>query len=357
MPTSPAKVVSLRYLFDRPHATHPWDPMLARTEADPTVGLMQVAANWRMDHRVSEDKEKVLASSGCFPAGPVAPATLAMAAADYHQCYQCLPVGGMPEPQYRGASNKANRIDMSRISPNVFLVHLASLDRLLRFALRRGAPGRADLEAYLNGSYGLLPPDPTQKTLHKAFCDRLAHRLNADGEDAVRDFSRRVSDALGSGEPHWWACFAYEIDPSLGGEDWSEAVEKTGLGHLEENEWLIGWRYPALEAAPLFRPTVLEATENGFHYPSPHDYNYGLTMALASTGQGVAEVVHAPFKGDDSAEFSLGRIGRLTRPYASIHNDAEMKAWFGSRRASHKRLLAAEFPNDKHWFDRHRALP
>lgn len=354
MPTS-ASVIPLVYLFDRPRHGHPWQQMLTASENDNTVGMAQLTANWRMDHRVSEPLENVLAASGPFPSG--ATTTIARAVGDYHLHYQCRPVDSIPEPPYRGSANSCNRIDMGRISPAAHLVHIASLNRLLRFALRRSTPGRADLEAYLHGSFGLLPPDPARKTQHETFCDQLARSLTAAGEAAIRELSRNLSEALGPGEPHWWASFSYEIDPYLTGDDWSGAIARTGLGHLEAGEWLLAWRYPAVDAAPLFRPTVIEAVDSGFHFPSPPSHPHGIAMDLSGGQLGVAKVVHAPLKEDDAAEFSLGRIGRVGSAYANIHNHAEMATWFRTTRNRHRKILTATLPADQSWIERHRALP
>lgn len=351
-----SKITALPIAFDRPQrGTANWDALLTDAETSPTVGHAQLAANWRMDFRVEEVREKQL-EHDCLPVG-----SLPELCSKHQYEQQCLSPATPPGPACQRPENVLNRLPPNHFAPNTHLIHLASLNSLMRFAVWRYAFGGADLAAYLLTEHGLtMPNSPTDPARHKVFCDTLANILNTAGLAATKAFAGRLSDALGPTEPHWWAGLAYDIDPLLAGDDWSEAAFRLGLGHMPAGEWLLAWRYPAKEASPWYRPSVLEAQDSPFHYPSPPSSPVGISMSLSAGTGGVCEIVHPPLKEDDAEEFNLGQLGLLKQNYAvSVHSDAERRKWFDDKRGQHRSYLQASYvtPIDNHWFARHLTRP
>lgn len=339
-------------IFDRQRSDSTWEPLLLSAEQETAIGVPQLASNWRMDHRVSVDRERELAT-----AFSPAKRTLTGLANDHHLMRQCQPVSAMPGPAYGNLLNNYNRLPSNEMAPGVMLLHMVSLNRLLRFALRRAAYGLGDLEAYLLDRFGLLvPSDTTDKLAFNNLCDQLALALNTTGQLECQDFSGRLADALGPNEPHWWAAPAYDVDPLIAGEDWSAAAYLLGQGHLGIGEWMLAWRYPADVAAPLYRPSVLEAQDSGFHHPSPPNCATGLTMSLVRSDISVREMIHRPLKDQDAETYSLGRLGRLNSGYGpTVATPTTVAEWFDRQRGSHRRLLADMYPqvSAQNWLTRH----
>lgn len=269
-------------------------------------------------------------SSGTF-AGPVTSAT-------------CGSVGG------GGSFNSDNRIPAGQLPPHQRLVHLASLHRLLTRTLAGGTtsfPLHRFLDEVTEGHIRLV-----SSSLSAAELDPLVAALRNRGEEAVREMAGLICDTLGPNEPAWWASFAAEITSYLQSEDWSEACRLTGLGHLSEGDWLLAWEYPLDLPGPLYRPTVVEASNSPYHYPSPPNYAYGITMALDSRLPAVREVVHAPLKGQAAIDGSNGRVGRLFSLFITADDIPRL-------RAQHCDQLRLQYtgPPSQGWLQRHRKGP
>src|SRR3954462_3424764 len=59
------------WMFDRSRVDHPWEHAFRELHASSDLGRLWVSANWRMDHRVSEERE--VAELGDFgPFGSIA---------------------------------------------------------------------------------------------------------------------------------------------------------------------------------------------------------------------------------------------------------------------------------------------
>ncbi len=334
-------VVSLSYLFDRPRNDHPWLDALSELDRSPVIGEQQVTANWRMDHRVDPSREDVLLAPGGFPAitGPGGE-PFREARSKYSEQFLCRPAAGTGSgsepPAYLAAANLGNRIPADRVPPDHNLLHLASLNALLRRAFS-GGYAASRLRKEIRASIGR----PLPEKIDAATMDRIATSFQSAGEESVRRLAGLISDALGSTEPHWWAAFAYEVEEHIQGEDWTEAAIRLGLGHLQTGDWLLAWRYLPQTVGPLYRPTVLETADNSYHFPSPPDYGYGITMPLAEGRPLVRELVHAPLKGALCAEACIGRLGRIAQSPVEVNNNNESDAWYRSRRAAHRRRLSA----------------
>lgn len=177
--------------------------------------------------------------------------------------------------------------------------------------------------------------------------------------EAIQEFARELSDALGDNEPHWWAAFAHEIGDLSSSTDWTDAVRKTGQGHVEQGEWLLAWRYSPEVVGKLYRPTVAEAGAYSFHFPSPPLANYGIAMPLAEGLPAVRELIHAPLKGEISGEACIG-FGRVLNAPVPVRESPGMAAWFQARRREHAEALVLHQPSNnpvRVWLQRHAILP
>lgn len=337
------------FLFDRRRTDHPWLDALNRLDKSDVPGLAPLAKNWRMDSRVNTTREQRIEKD--FPLGS-AP-TFDAAVHDYFKQFQCRSSAIAPFAAYVGAENAGNLIPVDdRPSRNHHLLHLASVNRLLKFIYIGSNPNLADFQMKLRRLTGQRSPS----NMSDAEVEKLVDVLQAKGAEAVKNFARLVSDALGSSEPLWWAASAHEIGELPDGADWTDAVRKTGQGHLERGEWLMAWRYSPELAGRLYRPTVAEAGKNGFHFPSPPMAVYGITMPLMKGMPAVRELVHAPLKGGVSEETCTGGFGKIQRDPIEIKGVKAMLPWFEQRRHTHGDYLVRHQPpyiSAAGWLQRH----
>lgn len=326
-----------------------------RLQLDAAPGHSSLAANWRMDFRVDRSREEQLNESGSFPSVTNS-VEFSKAITDYFSYHQCRQAGVIPEPGYSGAGNMGNLIPVAeRPSRNHHLLHIASINSLLRFVLRSSNPGRTDFLLRLARLIGGRPIT----TANMTEIDSLADSLNDKGADTVKEFARAISDALGPNEPHWWAAFSHEVRNFAVTDDWTGAVQTLGLGHLEPGERLLAWHYSPEMVGQMFRPTVAEARDSGFHFPSPPGAAYGIAMPLASGLATVKELVHAPLKGILCNATCTGRIGRIDTPPVPLDDATRIFDWFTEKRISHRTYLSRHFlaGNAQRWLTRHADLP
>ena len=338
---------SKAFLFDRlRQANHPWLGALNSLEKSVAPGHAPLAQNWRMDSRVDATREQHINSSGCWND------TKAFEAAvwDYFVHFQCRSPAIPPLAAYVEKENSCNLIPANeRPSRNHPLLHLASVNRLLKFIYRGGNENLADFQIGLRRLTGNRSPS----NINDAEVEKLVAAMQSKGEETVKKFARLISDTLGDFEPLWWAAFAHEIGDLQGLTDWTDAVRKTGLGHLEPGEWLLAWRYSPEIAGRLYRPTVAEAGANGFHFPSPLMTVYGITMPLIKDMPAVRELIHPPLKGEISEESCIGCFGRIEHDPVELRNANDILPWFEKRRRLHGDYLARQQPLAKPWLQRH----
>ena len=345
-------LVNKPFLFDRRRIAHPWLSSLDNLEKSAVPGHAPLAKNWRMDSRVDTTREQHIESSGCFPNGDGSPA-FESAILDYFIHFQCRSHTVCPCAAYAGAENSCNLISPdARPSRNHFLLHLASVNRLLKFIYRGGNETLADFQIALRRLIGLRSPS----SMNDAGVEKLTAAVQSNGAEAVKKFARFISDALGNSEPLWWAAFAHEIGELRGLTDWTDAVRITGLGHLERGTWLMAWRYSPEIAGRLYRPTVAEAGPNGFHFPFPPTTAYGITMPLVEGLPAVRELIHPPLKGEVSEEACIGCFGKLERDPVELRDVKGASPWFEKRRRVHGDYLALHHPFAKAWLQRHREI-
>lgn len=335
-------------VFDRERDHHPWQEAFQELQRPDLELRWAVAANWRMDHRVSEDRERDdLDASGHFAS--VRDANDWWEARKiYFQQEICQPIALGPTGKisaYGRQANAANRI-ADGTAPFDRLVHVGSLGSMLRWVSRgsRSAEAEAALNR-LTGQTLLSKRDPLN-----AQVSALARAMLALGPEVVRRIAGLLADSLGEQEPPWWACFTEEVRTALNSRDALALCAALGLGHLSAGDWLLVWRYPIQEAGPLYRPTVLEANDSPFHFPSPPGYALGITMPLDPAQAACREVLHRPLRGRAAVGFCTGELFSL-EGFPVLRDNAALS----DLRTQHRARLEREFPSAglKGWVQRH----
>jgi hypothetical protein len=313
------KRVTRPWLFDRQRSGHPWARVLDEMSEPDPGRRWAVAANWRMDHRVAEEREASdLESSPCFKS-----------IQSFEDWWEARGlhfrdhINRGPVSSYAQATNKSNLIP-ARVAGFDRLVHVGSLNAILRRISR--SAGAAELDVELRELTGKgLPARPMGETDSGWFdsgVDDLAIALQALPSMTTRRLAGLLMDALGETEPFWWGCFAEEVGEALGSGSAARICSALGLGHRRSGEWLLIWTYPVSEVGPLYRPTVLEANDSPFHYPSPPEYPFGITMPLEPHLPACREVLHRPLRSTAAARWCTGELLRLESLPAVEDNEA-----------------------------------
>jgi hypothetical protein len=251
---------------------------------------------------------------------------------------------------YLRPTNQANRIG-ARVAGFDELVHVSSLNALVRRASR--GDFAADVEATLRSLTGRRIPGRTLGENEPAGFDNqvadLAKGLLLRGKDGVRQAAAALAQAMGDDEPPWWAGFSEEIRDVLSAGDPADICAAMGLGHRTAGEWLVLWRYPVSAAGLLYRPTVIEANDSPYHFPSPPEYTWGVTMPLDPGFAACREVLHPPLRGAAAFEYCTGELLHLEE--TPLFGDNERLA---ALRAGHHERLRREFPTPSQmaWLDR-----
>lgn len=339
------------FVFDRDGVDHPWERALRELAAGPDERRRAVAENWRMDHRVSRERESEdLLGCGYFAADHGAMEWSA-AVRTYFRFRLCQPSdpGSESRSAYLQAWNASNLV--SGLVPFDRLCHVGSLQTIVSRVLAGGAA--ADASADLADEIGVpLPEKPIGETdplwLDRAV-GRFAERLTDRGEASVRTVARVLLEALGPAEPPWWACFAEEVQPQIDAGAAAGLCEALGLGHRWAGEWLVVWSYPVADAGPLYRPTVAEATDSPFHHPSPPDYGFGISMPLDPDRGTCREVLHRPLRGPAAQAGCTGKLLFL-EDFPRVEDTRLVDL-----RRTHRDRLRSEFGTATltAWLDRH----
>ncbi len=338
-------------IFDRRQVRHPWQQAFRQLmQADPMRRF--VCSNWQMDHRVSQRRENELLAAPELAGKPDGE--------DWWQ--QRAEVSSRARVRPIAGPSDRNVIPRHAIPAHEQLVHVESLNRLLAHLIT-GEHLTADLRlAFPDLSGRPLPerpvgedPDPAR---FGAEVDRIAAAVNRRGRETVRRLAGLLCDALGEDPPPWWANLAEEVMPLLDRHDGTALCQALGLGHLQAGEWLIIWRYEVAVlylsgAVPLRRPTVVEAGDSPFHFPSPPGYPYGVTMPLSAHRRGACrEVIHPPLRGRAAADGCAYPLCRLAGTPVEPDEIAAL-------RQRHRHNLARQHPQPEAaaWLRRHRDLP
>ncbi|MEO5331357.1 MAG: hypothetical protein H7839_04985 [Magnetococcus sp. YQC-5] len=342
------------YLFDRCHASHRWDRALQVGAAPPLLDPQLVARNWRMDHRVADARETSLLENDIFSGTPDLEIWASQVNRFYEKQIQLrsftsdAPASLMPDTV--AVHNRNNRLDHYQLVQHDQLFHLASFNRLLnglmsdRFGMHRFRGFLLEMgwdDPMLEMS---SPPKISEKT---KWIEEMAEKVAAEGAETIKKVAGALMKAFPMRIP-WWAAFAEEAVPWIDHEDWSGLCKALGIGHFLQGEWLMAWEYPVSVAGPLYRPTVVEAGKDPFHFPSPPGSPVGVVMNLDEHQEvALREVVHLALTPVHAHKYCLTKMVQLGESHVV---DRSMLP-----RQRHKRRLAEEFVHDpdREWLARH----
>jgi hypothetical protein len=331
------------FVFDRDGTGHPWERHLRELIAGPDGRRRAIAENWCMDHRISVEREtNDLLSCGQFVADRGGEEWFSSLPTYRKQSlYQPFDPAQDLSLAYLAPWSDSNLIQVHGIAPFNRLCHVGSLRNIVWRILGMGSAIDASAELFARTGVTLPEKDPRTPNLWLDNAVRMfAEDLNTRGKDAVRSAARILHEALGSSQPLWWACFAGDLKNV---ESWPaiDLCQALGLGHFEDQEdWLVVWIYEVKDAGPLYRPTVAEAGDCPFHYPSPPGVQFGMTMPLDPKFEHCWEVVHRTLRGPIAEAACTGEL--LHRAKFPFIDDTRLLELRGLHRA---RLRA--------WHDRH----
>jgi hypothetical protein len=351
-PNAKGPVPPLR-IFDRERAGHAWASAFEELRHPDLDRRWIVAANWRMDHRVSPEREAGDLEAGKHFGSIGSADDWWEARATYFREEMCHPfqAGTSGKISAYGRSTNAANLVPARVSGFDKLVHVGSLSGLLWRASRSTAA--ADIEVWLRRRTGRGLPGRVLGSSSNSFdgqVSALARALLVQGPDVIRQAAGLLVDSLGETEPPWWACFAHEVHEALDSGSATDLCTALGLGHRMDGEWLVVWTYPVHEAGPLYRPTVLEANDSPYHFPSPPDYPLGVTMPLNAIFHACREVVHPPLRGAAAVANCTGDLLYL-EDFAISRDNGSLAALRAEHRARLHRGLSV--PSLTDWLGRH----
>lgn len=346
--------MSLPWIFDRRRSSHRWLKAFGELAQGDDVTRRAVVENWRMDPRMSEDREDEMLAAPEFAGQPGGEEWWAQRGKHYHRALRL-------DSAHLAPSNAGNRVPRGTVPPHEQLIHVASLNRTL-WHLTSAELLTPDLEmGFPNLAGRSLPHRPVgsgfreREVFHREV-DEIAAEINRRGLDTVKALARLVCGAFGDAESPWWAGFAQELMPLVEDRDWSGLCRALGVGHYEPGEWLLVFRYEIGVLyllggdVELYRPTVVEADDNPLHFPSPPGHRYGITMPL-DAGQRAAyrEVIHESLAGQAAADACAYELCQIADSPLVDHNRLD------ELRRAHRRRLENEPPSadTSAWLGRH----
>lgn len=354
---------AIQWVFDRQVLpSNPWFKAINDLEVDKKIDRKALCSNWRMDHRVSKSREKSMLDSSEFTGQPDGEEFIKQIQSYFYSAL-CRPfqTNTGEQPVYLETHNDSNRVQ-NKIPPFDLLIHVGSLNGILWRLSGNESSGGANLfgmefEQITNCSLPIRMPGETagNRPFFNSRVDAVVESLIGKGEEAIKQFGGLLCDSLGINQPHWWACFAEEVNKYIQSEDWSSLCKALGVGHLAENEWIIIWQYEVSDAKSLFRPTVVEANTSPYHYPSPPSSQFGITMPLGVDLPNCREVIHPPLFAPLATETCTGKLCKIQGfPSDNFSHQKDIPSF----RDSHRRRLKQEFADakDQNWFERHKKV-
>lgn len=337
------KVINPVIVFDRLRVTHRWEDAfhgLSRVGDQKTFDDFSnhlLYRNWKKDHRVTEDRERSMLGSPEFGVLPDANEWKKQIQ-DHFVRRLCRPSGravqqsGGVVSAFEEPFNQFNLIDKKTLPPHERLIHVASLNTILWRLIRTDVLLGYRTPSWLKPFFLQHFPDSSLngKALmsrrvedYQPFVDTLAVYLQKQGPDVIKQLAGFCIGALGSTQPPWWSGIYQEVSPYVKKENWTGLCQMLGLGHLKAGEWLLTWIYPVSDVDSLYRPTVVEANDSPYHFPSPPDAPFGITMPLKEgMGSGLREMVHSPLSGDLAEQCCTGTLGKIQTTPSPLSIDA-----------------------------------
>lgn len=244
-----------------------------------------------------------------------------------------------------------------RVSPGSMSssMSVGSLNAMVRRISQSGQSGEVEekLEEWTGQHFSLNPSAGGDPDWQKKQIAEIAEAVLAQGAETIRQVAGLLAESMGETEPPWWAAFAEEIRETVISGSATDLCTALGLGHRVAGEWLLVWRYPVQEVSPVYRPTVVEANNSPYHFPSPPEYGLGIVMPLDPSVRACREVLHRPLRGPAAVERCTGRLLLLERNPAMGDNGS-----LSALRASHRERLRRELfvEVQSAWMDRHPEL-
>jgi hypothetical protein len=212
-------------IFARRRRNHRWLGAFRDLEAAEQTRRIE-CQNWRMDHRVSEDRERELLAASAFAEEPTGDRWWGQRREAYELliCQPTWPLVGERRSAYLETANANNAVSSQTLPGHEQLIHVASLNQILERLSTAEHPGSVDLRLRFFDLTGHeLPRQPLEAGFEREAFDRavdaIASTLNQRGDAAVCELAGALCDALGPREPPWWAGFAHELMPHLKQED------------------------------------------------------------------------------------------------------------------------------------------
>ncbi|TAL15491.1 hypothetical protein EPN96_12670 [bacterium] len=307
-----------------------------------------------MDHRIGSTRESTLLGSSEFQEAPDGEKWWKQMR-DYFTRRICLPAHSGPSglcSAYVDSCNGANAVGPKILASFDQLLHVASLNNML-WRLAGAEYHTFDLDYKFHEITGCSLPQrrPGADDRFKADVDAIAAEVMGK-PDKVKEMAGLLSDALTQNQPPWWACFAEEAGPYYDAGDWVKLCRVLGLGHFHDGHWVLSWRYEVGLAGTVYRPTVVEANDGPFHFPSPPSEPYGITMPLdLGDVPACCEVVHPPLTGQAAVRACTGLLGHMEGAPCST-GDLHLF------RQRHTERLKTNYnkPQNQEWFNRHMGI-
>ncbi len=346
-------------IFDRPEGDgHPFSGWLANMGSNPDAGKNAFCGNIRADWRVPVVRENSMLSFEGFRDNAGRDCLYDQWKSYYYHEIQ-RPLGEDDEsrkPAYLREFNGFNLVP-ARIPPFYGLIHVSSFNRMVYNLISDAENGNSGIfRAMFEERTGLSLPDVNAGSgipIDNFNIDSVASELNKMGERAVKEIAGLLCRSYGKSRRPWWACFADDADKLIDNGDWAGLCSCLGMGHINDGEWILVWRYKKKDVDRLYRPTVVEAYDSPFHFPSPPSSIYGVTMPLKDGYPCFREIIHdAPGEPvfTETCDGVLRRVEGIG-PAGADYNSLTIM------REAHRGRLLNEFKsvNDMEWIKRHGA--
>ena len=354
--------INQQLIFDRLAGNdHPLADGLNDLKNATTISNWVLGENIQMDWRVSTHREKGMLNFKGFQ-DLIEGKNLIHQWRRYYNIEVRNPSGINEEdrlPAYLRKFNASNKIT-TRIPPFYQLLHICSFNRMIKSLISTRLYGNSSEFGFkFEDLTGITLPERTPgSTLtddeFNVRIDEIANYLNGSGEDIVKRTAGLLCRSFVKSMQPWWACFADDASGFIKSGNWGDLCACLGMGHINDGEWILIWRYKRGEVGDLYRPTVVEANDSPYHFPSPPSSKYGVTMPLNSNLPNFREVVHNAPEGSILSEACIGELYKIEQFNSRNANYGRIP----SMRSSHSNRLMSEFvdKDDNEWIKRYKII-
>lgn len=329
---------SISYLFDRGiNSSHPWATGLRADEGRAQHFEQAPCTNLAMDWRVDAAAESRLLAefAATFSSMPSIFDTIPR----YFAAAYCKPFGGVKFLS-----------EVVPVRPHRELLHVGSLGGMLNRIV-----GNADARSHLQEHFALTYGDsrfiPATGKLAPEDLAEVASAMQSGSEDDFRQTIELLHELLGPRQPFWWATYWSEVQHFK--DDAEALVDALGMGEYLDGDVLLTYRYKAGDVSLIYCPTVIEANNYAFHYPSPQTLNGGLSMPLNNKLGACIEMIHHPLDASVAATTVIFRLLPLNAGKQMANQYDNLAACRASHRAALQRDYASKSPIVRSWLNRH----